>query len=66
MDKQCENCKYHKSEKYHDMMWCRDCNSNKNHFKAKKYYCLQPDCGCFAIEFNNECLSKETCEHKTE
>lgn len=30
----CENCAYFKSQVYHDLMWCRDCQQG-NHFKQK-------------------------------
>lgn len=64
IDKNCNDCRFYKSEKYHDLMWCRDCNSHKNHFEQKKYYYKEPDCGCFAVEFNCECLNKEYCKNK--
>jgi hypothetical protein len=28
----CSTCRFHKSEKYHDKMWCRDC-TKKNHYE---------------------------------
>ena len=31
----CKNCKYHHSIKYHDKMWCRDCQQ-KNKFESKQ------------------------------
>ena len=30
----CQDCRYDKSETYHDKMWCRDCRQ-KDRFKAK-------------------------------
>lgn len=33
-EKFCEQCEYFKSQKYHDVMWCRDCRQ-KDRFKLK-------------------------------